>query len=397
VRSGQTLGQRGVAARAANLGQAQMRKSQQPAAARILGQSTWAALMGRTLASLRAGPVPAEPGWELRREHVLRRADGEEFFASFTVSPLPGKRDHRIIILRDISELKAADRAKNEFISTVSHELRTPLTSIRGSLGLLLGGALGAFPEKAGRMLEVANRNAVRLSQLIDDLLDLEKMSAGSMSFNVASVPADPMLAAAASANEGYALRQDVELRVAGQCHDNVQADELRLQQVFANLISNAIKYSPRGGVVELGAEVDGDCVRFTVRDHGSGIPEAFRGRIFQPFSQADSSDVRARGGTGLGLNISRGIVESLGGDIGFDTAASGTTFYFRLPRLPRRITGGPADSPSAGAPAPSAPTASTDVLVLSSRPEAASAIGHVLAATGLRCPAASTPARPAR
>jgi PAS domain S-box-containing protein len=349
-----------------------------PAAARMMGMASRVDLMGRALATLRADPRrSAEPGWELQKEHEFRRANGSLFQATLTLTPLAGSQNHRLVILRDITELKAADRAKSEFIATVSHELRTPLTSIRGSLGLVLGGALGEFPDKAKRMLDLASRNAERLAQLINDLLDIEKMSAGGMSFTVVSIAGDAAVEAAIAANEGYALRHEVSLRVAGRCVDTVQADELRLQQVFANLISNAIKYSPKGSTVDLSACVDGDSVRFSVRDHGSGIPEDFRERIFQRFSQADSSDMRARGGTGLGLNIARAIVEELGGSIGFDTSAEGTTFFFCLPRHARAVVAGQVLA---------VPVATVDVLLCSNNREVVDALQQVLATVGLRC-----------
>jgi PAS domain S-box-containing protein len=252
----------------------------------------------------------------------------------YLITPLPTAEGRELtLVMSDITERKAADRAKSEFISTVSHELRTPLTSIRGSLGLILSGKLGELPERAARMVDIASRNSERLTQLINDILDMEKISAGSMSFNIVAVGADTAMDAAVAVNEGYALRHDVLLRVGARTEGaRIKADELRLQQVFSNLISNAIKYSPAGGYVDLSAERVQDYVRFRVRDHGTGIPEHFRERIFQRFSQADSSDARARGGTGLGLSIAQNIVEQLGGEIGFDTAETGTEFFFCLP-----------------------------------------------------------------
>ncbi|RZU47691.1 PAS domain S-box-containing protein [Fluviicoccus keumensis] len=267
-------------------------------------------------------------------EADLRQPHGGNLPIEYLVTPLPSARGIELsLVIRDITERKAADLAKNEFIATVSHELRTPLTSIRGALGLILGGKLGELPEKAMRMLDVANRNSERLTQLINDILDLEKITTRGMDFNVVMLTADGAMETAVAANEGYGLRHDVRLRIVRQAEGvRILADELRLQQVFANLISNAVKYSPAGKSVELAADLEGDRIRFRIRDYGPGIPEEFRERIFNRFSQANSSDARARGGTGLGLNIARSIVEQLGGEVGFTTSAAGTEFSFLLP-----------------------------------------------------------------
>jgi PAS domain S-box-containing protein len=317
-------------------------------------------------------------------EAELWRHNGSSVPVEYLVTPLPaGHGSELTLVMRDITERKAADRAKSEFISTVSHELRTPLTSIRGSLGLILSGTLGEFPEKARRMLDIASRNSERLTQLINDILDMEKISMGAMSFNVTAVSADAAVDAAIAANEGYALRHDVRLHLHGRAEgERISADELRLQQVFSNLISNAIKYSPAGGFVELSAQRIDHFVRFGVRDFGTGVPEEFRERIFQRFSQADSSDVRAKGGTGLGLSIARSIVEQLGGTIGFDTSPQGTEFYFRLPCVE------PVPVVAAAAILPDAPA---DILICEDNPDVAEALHLVLAAQGIACHVART------
>lgn len=265
-------------------------------------------------------------------EADLPHADGSSMPIEYLITLLPTTQGVELtLVMRDITERKAVDKAKSEFFATVSHELRTPLTSIRGSLGMILSGKFGELPEKVVRMLDVANRNSDHLGRLINDILDLEKIAMGGMEFNITAVEADLAMDTALSANEGYALRHNVRLqvgqRVEGAC---INADEVRLQQVFANLISNAIKYSPAEGSVELTACLADGLIRFGVRDHGPGIPEEFRGRIFNRFSQATG----AKSGTGLGLNIARSIVEHLGGRIGFDTSSAGTEFYFYLPSL---------------------------------------------------------------
>jgi PAS domain S-box-containing protein len=234
----------------------------------------------------------------------------------------------------DVTEIKRIDRMKTEFVSMVSHELRTPLTSIRGSLGLLAGGVAGDMPDAARNLVEIAKSNCERLIRLINDLLDTEKIAAGKMRFDPKVVELWPLLAHSIAANEGFAGQHGVRLALAaGDEAVRVNIDSDGLSQVLANLLSNAVKFSPPGGVVDVALVRGQGRVRVQVRDHGPGIPEEFRGRIFQKFSQADSSDARQKGGTGLGLNISKAIVERLGGTLGFDTeTGAGTTFYFELP-----------------------------------------------------------------
>jgi PAS domain S-box-containing protein len=238
------------------------------------------------------------------------------------------------VLATDVSALKQVDRIKSEFVSTVSHELRTPLTSIRGSLGLIAGGVGGQLPEAVKKLVEIAKNNCERLIRLINDILDIEKIESGKMQLDLRETALKPLLEQALAANEGFGAAKNVGLRL--HCPDEslqVLADSDRLTQVVTNLLSNAMKFSPPDETVEVFVSQAGIGVRVEVRDRGPGIPDEFRKRIFQKFSQADSSDTRQVAGTGLGLNISRAIVERLGGHIGFDTeAGAGTTFFFELP-----------------------------------------------------------------
>ncbi|MDO8386447.1 MAG: ATP-binding protein, partial [Polaromonas sp.] len=249
-----------------------------------------------------------------------------------------------------VTELKRIDRMKSEFVSTVSHELRTPLTSIRGSLGLISGGVAGVLPDAAKNLIAIASNNCERLIRLINDILDIEKIESGKMGLNVQPTDLGPLLAQVLAANSHYGASQAVPLKL--EMPDGtlvVRADSDRLVQVITNLLSNAMKFSPPDTPVEVRLlRAAGSRVRVEVRDRGPGIPEEFRKRIFQKFSQADSSDTRAKGGTGLGLNISRAIIERLGGSIGFDTEAGvGTTFFFELPEWTALVTA--ASAPSYG------------------------------------------------
>ena len=250
--------------------------------------------------------------------------------------------DHRrhgaIVVMRDITDSKEIERMKTEFVATVSHELRTPITSIRGSLGLIAGGAAGALPDKTRNLVEIALRNSDRLAHLINDLLDIEKMESGKMQFELHTHSLATLIEQSLEANSGYAHRFNVRFRLLAPVPDAwVTVDSLRLLQVMSNLLSNAAKFSPSNSTVDVTLRVgehDGHhAAHVAVTDHGPGIPDEFRPRLFQKFSQADSADNRAKSGTGLGLAICKTIIEQLGGTIGYETELGvGSTFYFELP-----------------------------------------------------------------
>jgi two-component sensor histidine kinase len=233
-----------------------------------------------------------------------------------------------------LTERQHIERMKDEFLATVSHEFRTPLTSILGSLALLASGAAGALPETAIKLAEVARRNGERLGRLIDDVLDLTKLEGNRMMLHMRSARVDDLLHEALAANQGYAQRAGITLKC--DIEDNglkVRLDSDRFLQVMANLLSNAIKHSTRGDTVTVTMDCSGTNVRVSIRDQGPGIDPDFRTRIFEKFSQADGSDRRPLGGTGLGLYITRMLVERMGGRVDVTSTSSlGTTFSLDLP-----------------------------------------------------------------
>jgi PAS domain S-box-containing protein len=270
------------------------------------------------------------------REWALLRKDGSRFPASVSVVPLEddtGEIHGFVLVANDLSHQKEVEKLKNEFVSTVSHELRTPLTSIRGSLGLLVGGVAGALPLQAKALVDIAQRNAERLILLVNDILDIEKIEAGKLRFAIRTLDLDALAGEAIQNAEGLAGTRSVKLVRQGRAAGlRVQADEQRVLQVLANLLSNAIKFSPEGGTVEIDVSAEPGQGRVQVTDHGGGIPEASQPRIFQKFFQADGSSARERGGTGLGLSICKALIERMEGRIGFRSNPGETVFEFTLP-----------------------------------------------------------------
>jgi signal transduction histidine kinase len=229
-------------------------------------------------------------------------------------------------------EGRRLEQLKDELISIISHEVRTPLTSIHGALNLLKFGLGGELNEQGRQLLDVAYRNSQRLVRMVTDILDLQKIESGAMTFNFRPIELPAFLAQAIEASRAYAGQFGVRLEMGtapgGAC---VRADADRLMQVMDNLLSNAAKFSPPEGVVTVGMERADGRLRISVQDRGSGIPEEFRSRIFERFAQADTAG--ARSGCGLGLSISKAIVEQLGGRLDFESAVGhGTTFFFDLP-----------------------------------------------------------------
>ncbi len=280
-------------------------------------------------------PPGAEKDGPAGREVMARRSDGTEFPIEFSVGAMRKSAvSGYVTVVRDITERKVIDRMKSELISTISHELRTPLTSIKGSIGLIRSGVTGIIPTESSRMLDIAHNNCNRLIRIINDILDIEKISAGMMAINSESVNLASLLTESVTDGKAYADQLNITLVVAEvDSRSVVYADRDRLMQVLANLISNAVKFSNPGGRVEISLDRGDLGYRVSVTDHGPGIPAEFRDRVFSRFAQADASDTRRKGGTGLGLSIAKSIIEQHGGALGFETEAGrGTTFHFEIP-----------------------------------------------------------------
>ncbi len=272
-------------------------------------------------------------------EAELSRPDGSKVPVVVGLAKLEGSRFEWVGFVLDLSEQKKADRAKSEFISVVSHELRTPLTSIRGALGLLEHGAAGSLSPKIQHLIQIAHRNSQRLGTLVNDLLDVEKLVSGKMEFKSEVFDLLELTQLAIEANTNYATALDVSYDFAVKpSFAKARGDADRVMQVFANLLSNAAKFSHKGEQVSIRLIDNKSHWRIEVQDYGSGIPTAFRDQIFSKFAQADGTNTRKQGGTGLGLNIAKSFVEKMGGEIGFEsTEGQGSCFWFTLPSVVER------------------------------------------------------------
>lgn len=290
-------------------------------------------------ASLRAAIESGQHASTFETSHVDRH--GNETPVEVVLQFIPGDGQHRgrvISITRDISERRRVEQLQAEFVSTVSHELRTPLTSIRGSLGLVAGGVTGVLPAEAKEYVDIALSNSDRLVRLINDILDVEKMQSGKMEFRIQALPLQRLFAQSLAANEPLAATAGLKLVTTAAIPDvEVAVDPDRFAQVITNLVSNATKFGPAGTSIEISVSLQRDTVRIGVRDHGPGIPPDFKDRMFQRFAQAEPVTTRQKGGTGLGLNISKSIVERLGGTLSYEEAeGGGACFVVELPALPR-------------------------------------------------------------
>ncbi|ADU67199.1 PAS sensor protein [Desulfurispirillum indicum S5] len=311
----------------------------------------------------------------IKANAVVLRADGD------------GGEPLRVIGTNwDISEQKRVELMKSQFVSTVSHELRTPLTSINGSLGLIAGGAVGELPSQARQLVDIAYKNSQRLGYLINDLLDMEKIAAGKMRFDMILQELMPIVEQAMEANEAYGRQFNVTFALVERDDSMlVRVDAQRLMQVLSNLLSNAAKFSASAERVEIAVMAQNNQVRVEVRDQGPGISPELQARLFTKFTQADSSDTRQKGGTGLGLAIAKELVERMGGTIGVHSEVGrGSVFFFELPAVHRdELCGLP--------PVPAVADGRPRVLVVEDDPDVAHLLATLLQHHGYHADIATT------
>ncbi len=239
---------------------------------------------------------------------------------------------HCVLVLRDVTELRRLETMRRDFVANVSHELRTPVSVISANVETLISGAL-SDPGRAEEFLRAVQRNAERLSRLVNDLLDLSRIEAGGHVIALADVSPEGPIGAVVDLLETRAADKHIAFEVAADEDLVVRGDGSSLEHVLVNLVENAIKYTPGGGRVGLEVKRDGMDVLFEVWDTGPGVPESHRARLFERFYRVDPGRSRDMGGTGLGLSIVKHLVESMRGSVGMHArAGGGSVFWVRLP-----------------------------------------------------------------
>lgn len=274
-----------------------------------------------------------------QRQDVALKKDGQRISVLLNIAEMRmADRTIYTIALSDLTDVKQAETAKREFVSVVSHELRTPLTSIRGALSLIVNETTGPLTPESAKLAVIAQRNCERLLRLVNDILDMEKLETGKFEVSLHPVDLAEWLPDVAAAHAAYAERFDTAFELSLEPGlAPVIADGDRLMQVMANLLSNAAKFTRPGTRVLVSATAAGKHVHIAVRDHGNGIPENIRDRIFEKFTQGQSANTREREGSGLGLSIARHMILLMNGNIGFISEPDGgTTFYVDLPCVER-------------------------------------------------------------
>jgi two-component system, NtrC family, sensor histidine kinase KinB len=244
------------------------------------------------------------------------------------------KLDGLIIFLQDITLLKQSDDIKRNLLSTISHQLKTPLTSIRMAIHLLLEEKIGGLTENQAELLVSAREESERLSVILEDLLDISRIESGSVQMNLAPTSPHELVNEAVTYFRREAQEKGIELAVEiPELLPDAIADKPRIGHVLANLLANAIRYTPRGGRILLSVREDGNTLKFTISDNGGGIPEEYRQKIFEKFFRVPGQDSNT--GEGLGLAISREIIRAHGGEISLESSKGpGAAFFFTLPRL---------------------------------------------------------------
>lgn len=349
---------------------------------------------GRPLRIRDIPPVRALSGVEVIGEEIdVQRADGRRAVILVGAAPLrdaEGRVTGAVAGFHDITRLRELDHMKDEFVAIVSHELRTPLTAIRGSLQLLLADDAVADPDNR-QLLDVALRSCDRLVRIVNDMLDLSKIEAAQLTLRVAALGVQSLVQHAADGVESVAAQAGVGLVVdVASDLPQINGDADRLTQALVNLISNAVKFAPRGSTVTVSARETPEAVVFSVADRGPGIATDDIARLFKKFQQLDDAGTRRAGGTGLGLSITKAIVEEHGGTISVDSVVGqGTTFTFTVPRAVRR-----SDTEATAVAAPQAATAAIrTVLLIDDDDTTRATLVQAMRAGGFRTLEASTSA----
>lgn len=310
-------------------------------------------VVGRNVKMLMPDPYHSEHDGYLKNYHATgerkiigngrevegRRKNGAVFPMQLSVSGVDiGNRKIYSGVVRDLSESKQMDIMKDEFISSVNHELRTPLTSIQGSLGLLKAKVVQNDPEKSQKLLQISIDNCQRLTRLVNDILDIEKIAAGKMDYQLEVTELGQQVRSVVESQHSFAEKYNGQFKLNPRIPTvHVNVDQDRFTQALINLLSNAAKFSNSGGVIEIDVNLKSDFeVTVSVRDHGVGISQDFHSKIFDKFAQEDGSSTRSKDGSGLGLNITRKIIQSFDGTIDFESEEGvGSVFRFTLPICP--------------------------------------------------------------
>ncbi len=270
-------------------------------------------------------------------ETDLMTTSGDSVPVLVSVAPLagsPARSKGYVVLAADLRERLLIEKQKDEFVTMVHHEVRAPLTAVRGAIGLLSGGVAGELGESARELVDIALRNSERMERLVGDILAARKLDSGHMDFQLEELSPKNLVEQAIESTSAYAEKFDVGFKFEGDLGDvAIRVDPDRFIQVLTNVLSNAVRYSAPGDEVRVVARRIDDLVRIAVEDRGPGIADDFKDRVFEKFARADDGSWRHRSGTGLGMSISKAIMEELGGAIHFETTVGkGTTFYIDVP-----------------------------------------------------------------
>jgi len=252
------------------------------------------------------------------------------------MAPSPGRAIGFVVVAADIRERLQIEQQKDEFVTMIHHEVRTPLTAMRGAIGLLGGGVAGELDSRARELVDIALRNSERMERLVNDILSSRKLESGHMTFHLEEMELAPLVDQAIEATSAYAAKFKVRYELENTAKDaKVMVDPDRLIQAMTNVLSNAVRFSSARDVVGVGVTRSGTGLRVSVMDRGPGIADEFRDEVFEPFARGSETGGRHRSGSGLGMSISKAIMEELGGDISFETeVGAGTTFIVDIPEF---------------------------------------------------------------